>query len=371
MIDSILQFLIGIGIVQSLLLGSVLLLNYGKDRLTSIILGTILLLTSFLLLSELLDLLDMGQGFKKLRKYSILLDLVLVVLIWWLTLAITGKKAKFLKADFIHLFPFALGLLWLETGFNWYGNESPGTFSHIPDAIGIFLAYKGVIWAIYVVGCIRIISSKKLQISDVPNKVRKRLLQKLIWPFIAISSISFFCFWLMFFGIDLPIDSDYLGAVLITAFTYFLTLSILWEPHLFIRTGRESIWPKYHRLKIDRKLDSDYLQRLRNYLEQEKPYLDQKLSLHALAQTLRISPNTISRIINEQLGQNFNDLINTYRLQEVKQKLINPEHDHKTILALAFESGFQSKASFNRVFKKMEGKTPSEYKESFRSHPTL
>lgn len=335
------------------------------------ILGIILLLASFLLLSELLDLLNIGQSFKRLRRYSILLDLVLVVLIWWLTLTITGKMTRFSKADYIHLLPFAIGLLWLETGFNWYGNESPGTFSHIPDAIGIFLAYKGVIWAIYVVGCIRIISSKKLQISDFPNKVRKRLLQKLIWPFIGISSISFFCFWLMFFGIDLPIDSDYLGAILITAFVYFLTLSILWEPHLFIRTRGESIWPKYHRSKIDSALDSDYLQRLRNYLEQEKPYLDKKLSLHALAQTLGISPNTISRIINEQLGQSFNDLINTYRLQEVKQKLVDPKHDNKTILALAFESGFQSKASFNRVFKKIEGKTPSEYKESFRSHPTL
>ncbi|WP_422079946.1 helix-turn-helix domain-containing protein [Ulvibacterium sp.] len=371
MIDAILQFLIGIGILQSLLLGSVLLLNHGKNRLISLLLGTILLLASFLLLSELLDLLDMGQSFKKIRKYSILLDLVLIVLIWWLTLSITGKKTKFSKSDFIHLLPFAIGLVWLETGFNWYGNESPGTFSHIPDAIGIFLAYKGVVWIVYVGSCIQFISSKKLQTSNFPNKVRKRLVRKLIWPFIGISSISFFCFWLMFFGIDLPIDSDYLGAILITVFVYFLTFSILWEPHLFVRTRRGSLWPKYHRSKIDSTLDSDHLQRLRSHLEREKPYLDQKLSLYALSESLHVSPNTISRIINEQLGQSFNDLINTYRLEEVKQKLIDPEHDHKTILALAFESGFQSKASFNRVFKKMEGKTPSEYKESFRSHPTL
>lgn len=371
MIDGILQFLIGIGVLQSLLLGSVLLLHYGRNRLISILLGTILLLASFLLLSELLDLLDFGQSFKRIRKYSILLDLVLVVLIWWLTLSITGKKTRWSKLDFIHVLPFAIGLLWLETGFNWYGSETPGTFSHIPDAIGIFLAYKGIIWAIYVWGCIQIISSKKLQSSSFPNNVRKRLVRKLIWPFIGISAISFFCFWLMFFGIELPIDSDFTGSILITIFVYFLTFSILWEPHLFIRSRPRSLWPKYYRSKIDGTLDSDYLGRLRNYLEQEKPYLDQKLSLHVLSERLHISPNTISRIINERLGQSFNDLINAYRLQEVKQKLIDPEHDHKTILALAFESGFQSKASFNRVFKKMEGKTPSEYKESFRSHPTL
>jgi|GEM_PF-7122833 len=371
MTKGILQFLIGIGVLQSALLGLVLLMSSGKHKLISIILGAILLLASLLLLSELTDLLDMEKGYSFLRHYSVLFDLILIVLMWWLTLAVAGKMTRFFKKDVVHILPFAVGLIWLETGFQWYGNHTPGTFSHIPDAVGIFLVYKMAIWGLYVTGCLKVVSSERLPDSDLPQSVKKVLFHKLVWPFIGISLASFFSFWLMFFGMELPVDSDYLGAIMITVFVYYLTFSILREPHLFIHTKPTRLWPKYRKSKMSDGLDSDYLKKLVHYMESEKPYLDQKLSLHGLSETLQIPSNTVSRIINEQLGQSFNDMINTYRLQEVKQKLMDSSQDHKTILALAFESGFQSKASFNRVFKKMEGKTPSEYKESFRSHPTL
>lgn len=104
-----------------------------------------------------------------------------------------------------------------------------------------------------------------------------------------------------------------------------------------------------------------YLKKLLQFMEEEKPYLNGKLSLKEVAEKINISTNHLSQVINENLEKNFFDFVNGYRLDLVKQKIKNPSNKKFTLLSLAYECGFNSKSSFNSIFKKHEGMTPSEF----------
>lgn len=98
------------------------------------------------------------------------------------------------------------------------------------------------------------------------------------------------------------------------------------------------------------------------FMETEKPWLDPELTLSMLSGQVQLNTTQLSYLINTGFAQNFNDFVNTYRVEEVKQKLAAPDFQHLSLLGIAFESGFNSKATFNRAFKKLTGNAPSEYK---------
>ncbi len=97
-------------------------------------------------------------------------------------------------------------------------------------------------------------------------------------------------------------------------------------------------------------------------------YLDSKLTLSKLSKHMDITPNALSRVINEKFGANFFDYINDYRVHAFKEKVNDPSQSHYTLLGLALESGFSSKSSFNLVFKNNTGMTPSQYKKSIQQN---
>lgn len=104
--------------------------------------------------------------------------------------------------------------------------------------------------------------------------------------------------------------------------------------------------------------------RLYEVLEQEKPYLNDSLTLGDLAALIPISDKKLSELLNRHICISFYDLINNYRVETVKQKMRAPEGRQFTLLAIAFDAGFNSKTSFNRVFKQKTGVSPSQYYES-------
>ena len=95
-------------------------------------------------------------------------------------------------------------------------------------------------------------------------------------------------------------------------------------------------------------------------------YQDPELSLNSLAEKLELGPHELSRIINTVLKKSFNDFINEYRVADVVQKMQDLAYDHITLLGIAFESGFNSQSTFNRIFKQMTGKSPLEYKNKLK-----
>ncbi|MFH6601865.1 helix-turn-helix domain-containing protein [Maribacter algicola] len=103
---------------------------------------------------------------------------------------------------------------------------------------------------------------------------------------------------------------------------------------------------------------------IKSYMEKARPFQNSGLTLRDLAQQLRIPPKQLSQIINKQLDQNFIDFVNSYRLGMAKERLLKPRDDKETILEVMYEVGFNSKSSFNTLFKAKTGKTPTEFKKS-------
>jgi AraC-like DNA-binding protein len=110
----------------------------------------------------------------------------------------------------------------------------------------------------------------------------------------------------------------------------------------------------------------NYLNKLMQIMETEKPFLNSDLTLQNLSELVSISTHNLSEIINTQLERNFYDFINSYRVKEVQRRLDNNDSDIYSILAIALESGFNSKSSFNTTFKKHTNKTPSQYRKQIK-----
>ena len=100
--------------------------------------------------------------------------------------------------------------------------------------------------------------------------------------------------------------------------------------------------------------------RLLVLMAEEQPWLEPELTLAELAHRLRTNTSLLSHVINTGCGQNFNDFVNTYRVAEAERKLQDPRLAHYSLVGIALESGFNSKSTFNRVFKKLAGRTPGE-----------
>lgn len=100
---------------------------------------------------------------------------------------------------------------------------------------------------------------------------------------------------------------------------------------------------------------------LKQSMERDKLYLDPELNLTKVAEHTGISAKTISAILNQHSQQSFNDFINDYRVQAVKEKLMDPENQHLTISGIALDYGFNSQATFQRAFKNATGMSPREY----------
>jgi AraC-like DNA-binding protein len=97
-------------------------------------------------------------------------------------------------------------------------------------------------------------------------------------------------------------------------------------------------------------------------MENEKPFIDGDLTIQKLAEKLSIPANHLSQTINERLGQTFSDFVNSYRVEAAKRKLVDPAFRHLSVLGIAEAVGFNSKSSFNSVFKKHTKMTPSEFR---------
>ncbi len=121
---------------------------------------------------------------------------------------------------------------------------------------------------------------------------------------------------------------------------------------------------RYRHSGLKKEQIEQYYQQLLDFMENEKPYFESRLSLNQLASYLDLSPNHLSQVINERTNQNFYQLVNSYRIRCFKEKLQDPANAHLTLLAIAFDCGFNSKSSFNYTFKKMTGLTPSQYQQS-------
>lgn len=106
-----------------------------------------------------------------------------------------------------------------------------------------------------------------------------------------------------------------------------------------------------------------HLAGLRTWMDTQKPYLDPVLTIEDLAGQLDVPVKVLSQVINESLGQNFFDFVNSYRVEEAKKLLANARDPKITVFEVMYQAGFNSKSSFNTAFKKNALTTPGAYKK--------
>lgn len=146
-------------------------------------------------------------------------------------------------------------------------------------------------------------------------------------------------------------------------FIYFILLfyRAIINPEIFTKI-EEKIEPKTN--SIPKHEAHFLLSRIKDFMISKEPYLSPELTLKELSQDLKIPERLLSGVINQYNNQNFYDFVNYFRVERAKQLLIENDSKQKTIQEIIWESGFNSKSTFNLAFKKITGTTPSEFKKT-------
>lgn len=173
---------------------------------------------------------------------------------------------------------------------------------------------------------------------------------------IAVSILSF--------ALSLPellhlLDMKHIDLLSVGCIVLFILVSYSTETHLFtdeILIRKD----KYKTITLNADTIDQYILEIESTMVDEELYKDQSLTLNKLARHLTIPPHHVSLVINSKKHKNFVQFVNGYRIDYAKTLLLSDEYPN--ILQIAFESGFNSKTSFNTIFKKVEGITPSEYR---------
>lgn len=114
--------------------------------------------------------------------------------------------------------------------------------------------------------------------------------------------------------------------------------------------------------------DNLYFQKLELLCKEQHIYTDSTLNREKIAEKLGISAGYVSQIVNTITGDNFANYINQYRVEAVKEMISNSEYENYNLLAMGLESGFTSKTTFYKAFKKVTGQTPNEYKNTLNKY---
>jgi AraC-like DNA-binding protein len=169
------------------------------------------------------------------------------------------------------------------------------------------------------------------------------------------------------FGRTDPFQPTIISYVGLTIFAFLIIFYGIRQPVLLgwvLDEDDKSDSGRYERSGLSEADAAEYLTRLEKYLQDKKPYLNSELTIYDLSSALDISRHHLTQVINEKLNKNFYSLINDYRCEEVKKRLEDPEYQNYTMLAIAYDAGFNSKSTFNDFFKKSTGMTPSQYKKN-------
>lgn len=121
---------------------------------------------------------------------------------------------------------------------------------------------------------------------------------------------------------------------------------------------------KYESSVLKNEEAREFKKNLLELMEKDKPFLKGDLSVSELAAKLNISRHNLTQVLNNNIEKNFYNFINEYRADEAKKYLIDPKFSHYSIVAIAFESGFNSKTTFNTFFKSYCGLTPTDFKKT-------
>lgn len=294
------------------------------------------------------------------------------------TVALTDKENN-KKINILHFIPFVLALLSLLPFFvlsfpqkiKVYQEEGK-SYEVLRTVIFIAIILSGIFYTIF---SLQKLEKHRKAIAEQFSSTEKINLKWLTYLILGLSIIWVF----VIFSVDKYIFSTvvlyvifigYFGIKQVGIFTNTVP-QIQDEVGIFSNTVSEiedekDVYVQPEKIKYEKsKISTDEVnvtyQKLSVVMQTEKIYTDPELTLPNLAQRINVHPNTLSQIINSVEQKNFYDYINHQRIEEFKRLIVLPENQKFTLLSLAFECGFNSKAAFNRNFKKATNLSPTEY----------
>jgi AraC-like DNA-binding protein len=269
--------------------------------------------------------------------------------IYYYVLLVNSGEEHFRRRDIMHLMPFAICLIYLLPLYFSSGQEKltyiqTNMMNELgPDSYRIG-GLRRIQHFVYIVLIIRIYWKKS------ENIISWRKPELLAIIFILIWSLDMYRY---FF--DFSLYSGLINTAVLSVFTLILVFSDLVQNSSKKRS-------KYLSSGISKTARARLTGRIHFALEQEKLYQNQDFTLSSFAKLLDIQPTYLSQVINQDLGTSFRNLINRYRIENAKTLLRDPDCNNLTIEAIAMQVGFGSVSTFNEAFKKIEGITPSKYK---------
>jgi AraC-like DNA-binding protein len=148
--------------------------------------------------------------------------------------------------------------------------------------------------------------------------------------------------------------------VTLVTFIFLLGYLAYFKPDFF-EIPKENLLKNHSANPFSNFDDKVELEKLNSIFKEQSLHLKPKLSISELANELSLPPKYVTYLIGNYHSKNFNDFVNTFRVKEVIERMGQPSEKHKSLLGIALDAGFNSKSSFNQVFKEHTGKTPSQY----------
>ena len=365
-LEVLLTVLLGIGAIQGLVCGIILWNNNSQNRTANKFLAAILFFFSYRLIVEILKLFNIGFydfWYHFLLEYNWIYG---ALIYFFVKAYITPKFKLNLKNDWIHFLPVGIEFLWSNfiksQNFYWDGTRESLSW----------LGYYGyIIWmhypTMYIISGLLIIyysfrSEKLLNIKN--NPVFEIISENTIWikrllkvlRFFSILIILIVLIDLIFFNYAFNRWYHYPLFIGMALITYWLGIEGFGK-----RNQLASKLKIVLSSKEKRQLD-ELSKKISHLMIEKKIFKNPNLTLNSLSEALNVKPYLTTKCLNLIFNKKFNDFINEYRIEEVKKLINNPDNNQYTLLALAYDSGFNSKASFNRAVKKLTGKPPSALK---------
>ncbi|HEX8146723.1 MAG TPA: helix-turn-helix domain-containing protein [Pyrinomonadaceae bacterium] len=297
------------------------------------------------------------------------LPFLAIPLIFLYVRALTSKAPSFPRREFLHFVPFVLCCIYLLPYYlqsrdaklaymiSEYHHPSLGRWYYVRSAFVI--AQAGLYLTLSVLTILAFLKESRR-----PNVSADRAVIFQIRFFVT-GFLILFAVGVMRYLFDHTARTNLLVPLGASVLIYALGYVSFRNPQVLTRADEPPPSKKYEWSSLTPETSERYLRRLLQSMKDEKFYLDAELTVAKLAEKLSIPPPHLSQIINERLKQNFVDFINTYRVEEAKRNLLDPVKRHYSVLAIAEEAGFNSKSSFNSVFKKHAQMTPSEFRKAF------
>jgi len=353
-----------LGVGQSLLLALVLLTTRRGNVTANRLLAGIAVTISLLVSATLLNRTGYFLIYPHLTRLTNPFDFLGGPLLFLYVRALI-TKAKLNRKDLLHFLPAVLIAIflipyYLQSREYKLANLSATGWYQARSALGITQ------FLIYLVLIVMMLLRYSRNLKKPPTSYEKAVLFHV--RFLVFSFIGLWVVAILRYVFDL-LYPNYMSQTLLivplgaTIMVYVLAYLGLRSSEVLTAGEEPPAFKKYEKSTLTPERAERYLQRLQHAMEPEKLYLDGDLTLQKLAAKLSIPAQHLSQVVNEHCQQNILDFINAHRVEEAKRRLLDPENRHLSILAIAEEVGFNSKSSFNAVFKKYTNLTPSEFRK--------